>query len=117
MLIVFVLCTGYKVQRSYIGSQFSWLLLILISALLLLRESFLAATINKFDQVSFCSFIFVCTSIAIANTPFLQQQNNEKLWYPLVALPEILSVIMFAVPGFVPSRDEIPEDRRGGYFY
>lgn len=45
------------------------------------------------------------------------QQNEEKLWYPLVALPEVLAVILFAVPGFVPARNEIPEDRRGGYFY
>jgi hypothetical protein len=29
---------------------------------------------------------------------------NEKLWYPLVALPELLAVLLFAVPGLVPSR-------------
>ena len=52
-----------------------------------------------------------------ALTSLFPQQNNEKLWYPLVTLPEVLALILFAAPGFVPARSEIPEDRRAGYFY
>ncbi|KAG6884676.1 hypothetical protein C0993_009019 [Termitomyces sp. T159_Od127] len=30
--------------------------------------------------------------------------NNEHLWYPLLALPEILAVLLFAIPGLIPVR-------------
>lgn len=35
------------------------------------------------------------------------KQNNEHFWYPLVAIPEILVVILLATPGLVPRREEI----------
>ena len=32
----------------------------------------------------------------------VEVQRDEALWYPLVALPELLVVVLFAVPGLVP---------------
>ena len=43
------------------------------------------------------------------------QQNNAHLWYPLSALTELLAVLIFAVPGLVPSRAEIAKDLGVGY--
>lgn len=37
------------------------------------------------------------------------KQNNEHFWYPLVAVPEILVVILLATPGLVPRREEIQQ--------
>ncbi|KAJ7206528.1 hypothetical protein GGX14DRAFT_457198 [Mycena pura] len=56
-------------------------LLCLIALLLLVREVFLIATINDANK-----------------------QNNEHLWYPLVALPEFLAVLCYSVSGLVPTR-------------
>jgi hypothetical protein len=36
------------------------------------------------------------------------KQNNEHLWYPLVALPEVIAVMLYATPGLVPSQSELP---------
>jgi len=60
-------------------------ILLLVSLLLLVREAFTTATINN---------------------PL--KQNTENLWYPLLALPEILAVVLYATPGLVPRRDELP---------
>jgi len=60
-------------------------ILLLVSVLLLVREAFATATINN-----------------------AQKQNTENLWYPLIALPEILAVILYATPGLVPRRNELP---------
>lgn len=57
-----------------------------ISALLLIREAY---------------------DLATARDRF--RANNEHLWYPLLALPEILTVLLFATPGLVPSRVQRPE--------
>lgn len=35
--------------------------------------------------------------------------NNEHLWYPLLALPEVLVVLLFAIPGLVPARIQCSE--------
>ncbi|KAJ7142769.1 hypothetical protein C8R44DRAFT_827588 [Mycena epipterygia] len=35
------------------------------------------------------------------------KQNNEHLWYPLVALPEFLAVLCYSVSGLVPTRAEL----------
>jgi hypothetical protein len=37
------------------------------------------------------------------------KQNEEHFWYPLVAVPEILVVILSATPGLVPRREEIQQ--------
>jgi hypothetical protein len=47
-------------------------------------------------------------------------QPSEKVWYPLYALPEFLSVFLFACPGLVLSWNEendtaVDEERGAGY--
>ena len=60
-------------------------ILLLVSLLLLVREAFATATISN-----------------------SLKQNNEHLWYPLIALPEIIAVVLYATPGLVPRRNELP---------
>ncbi|KAF7353381.1 hypothetical protein MSAN_01526700 [Mycena sanguinolenta] len=69
-------------------------LLIIISVLMLVRESFLAATINNSTK-----------------------QNDERLWYPLVALPEFGAVVCYAVSGLVPTRKALKEAQEGVLSY
>lgn len=54
--------------------------LCIIVILLLIREIYLTATINKIQ--------------------------SEGSWYPLAALPELLAVFLFAVPNLVPDKRE-----------
>ncbi|KAJ3932038.1 MAG: hypothetical protein NXY57DRAFT_894969 [Lentinula lateritia] len=61
------------------GARHGVLIFMLIAILLLLREIFIVATIGS-----------------------TAKQNNEHLWYPLVALPELLCIILYAVPGLIP---------------
>jgi len=68
--------------------------LFVISLLLLVREVFLLATISD-----------------------SQKQYNETFWYPLVALPEILAVAFYAIPGLVPSTSEIESERLPSHVY
>ncbi|KAG6335030.1 hypothetical protein ID866_4056 [Astraeus odoratus] len=69
------------------GGRYGTYILIVISLLLLARETFFAATIDKPNV-----------------------QGNEHVWYPLAALSELLAVMLFATPGLVPPRSEIPQD-------
>ncbi|KAF8148540.1 hypothetical protein K438DRAFT_1832862 [Mycena galopus ATCC 62051] len=74
-------------DRSSQSSKRAWgdrngrYLICLISLLMMVREVFLAATMNNSTK-----------------------QNDERLWYPLVALPEFLAVVCYSVSGLVPSR-------------
>ncbi|KAJ7636323.1 hypothetical protein FB45DRAFT_906385 [Roridomyces roridus] len=68
------------------GSRHANVLLLGISLMMLLREGFLTATINDSTR-----------------------QNNEHLWYPLVAVPEFLAVVCYSVSGLVPTRRAIKE--------
>lgn len=36
-------------------------------------------------------------------------QMKEQFWYPLLALPEFLAVVLFLTPGLVPSRKELQQ--------
>jgi len=69
-----------------IGAKHGIFILLAISAFLLVRECFIAATITPSRHAT---------------------QLNEVYWYPLLALPEILAVILFLAPGLVPTRDEL----------
>ncbi|KAJ7291538.1 hypothetical protein C8J57DRAFT_1458358 [Mycena rebaudengoi] len=73
-----------KYLERRLGDRYGSYLLFLISTFLLVREIFLAATMNSPDT-----------------------QNAEYLWYPLVALPELLAVICYGFPGLVPTRSAI----------
>ena len=56
----------------------------MIALLLLIREIFTMATVSN-----------------------AAKQDNERFWYPLVAVPEILAILLYTTPGLVPSRDEL----------
>lgn len=56
--------------------------LCVIVILLLIREIYLTATLTNSRQ-------------------------NEASWYPLAALPELLAVLLFAVPGLIPEKSEL----------
>jgi len=64
-----------------IGDRYAIYILLFISLLLLIREIFAMATIND-----------------------TRKANNENLWYPLSALPEILAVCLYTIKGLVPGR-------------
>ncbi|KAJ7676676.1 hypothetical protein DFH06DRAFT_976491 [Mycena polygramma] len=68
------------------GHRHGRYLLCLISVFMLVREIFLTATMNN-----------------------AAKQNDERLWYPLVALPEFLAVVCYAVSGLVPTRAALKE--------
>ncbi|KAJ3810754.1 hypothetical protein F5876DRAFT_41144 [Lentinula aff. lateritia] len=75
------------------GTTHASLLFGIISLLLLIREIFTVVTINN-----------------------IAQANNEHLWYPLIALPEILCVLVYTVPGVIPPKGysidlTTPQDR------
>jgi len=76
----------YKAGEGKWGDRHASHALCLISLLLLVREVFLTATISNATK-----------------------QNNEHFWYPLLAVPEILAVILYAIPGLVPSHSKLPK--------
>lgn len=59
-------------------------ILCLIVIFLLIREIYL--TISTLNNVS---------------------HQDEAVWYPLAALPELLAVFLFAVPGLVPDKRDL----------
>lgn len=75
----------HKVSDGAFGARHGIYILCLISLLLLARQAFFVATVNN-----------------------AAKQNDENLWYPLAVLPELFSVVLFSVPGLVPSRAELP---------
>lgn len=76
---------AYKVSNTGFGATHGIHILCLISILLLVREAFFTSTANN-----------------------LTKQNDENWWYPFAALTEFVAVVMFAAPGLIPSRDELP---------
>jgi len=76
---------AYKVPSGGFGATYGIHILCIISLLLLVREAFFTATSNE-----------------------LAKQNDEDWWYPFAALTECVAVVMFASPGLVPSREELP---------
>ncbi|KAJ7686937.1 hypothetical protein B0H17DRAFT_1070998 [Mycena rosella] len=81
--------TGYSKGSAPFGDRHGRYLLCVISLLMLIREVFLTATMNDASK-----------------------QNNERLWYPLVALPEFLAVICYAISGLVPTRAALKDAER-----
>jgi hypothetical protein len=76
---------AYKMSNTGFGATHGIHILCVISILLLVREAFFTST---------------------ANNP--TRQNDENWWYPFAALTEFVAVVMFAAPGLIPSRDELP---------
>ncbi|TFK52378.1 hypothetical protein OE88DRAFT_1657613 [Heliocybe sulcata] len=75
------------------GARHGIYVLAIITLLLLIREAFYAATTGS------------------TNASQQAKGNNEAYFYPLGALTEFLAVILFAVPGLVPSRKELEMQR------
>jgi hypothetical protein len=78
-----------KDNRRQFGDRHGRYLLLIISLLLLVREVFTTANINDTTK-----------------------QNDERLWYPLVVLPEYLAVVCYAISGLVPTRAALKEAQR-----
>ncbi|OBZ65082.1 hypothetical protein A0H81_14930, partial [Grifola frondosa] len=76
-----------RIQGVPFGTSHGVYILSAIAGFILLREAFFAATTNN-----------------------PAQQINEHFWYPLAALPELFAVVLFAVPGLVPTRDELAKE-------
>ncbi|KAJ4475507.1 hypothetical protein J3R30DRAFT_3499954 [Lentinula aciculospora] len=62
-----------------IGARHDAQIFVGISALLLIREIYMLATIGSSTT-----------------------QNRESTWYPFVALPELMCVMLYALPGIIP---------------
>jgi len=65
------------------GAAHGGYILCLVVILLLVREIYLTATIGNISR------------------------QNEPVWYPLAALPELIAVFLFAVPGLVPEKRDL----------
>jgi hypothetical protein len=78
-------------DKGSIGRENGTPILFIVIVLLLIREIFYVSTVDN-----------------------LKQQTNEKLFYPLVALPEFLAVVLLTAPGLVPSRAELPPSNDTG---
>ena len=72
--------------KDSIGIRYGNYILLIISLLLVIRETF---------------------TIAIVTNP--AKLYNEHFWYPFIALPEILAVMLYTTPRLVPRRDELLE--------
>jgi len=84
--------TGSKISTRPWGDRNGRFLICLISLLMLVREVFLTATLNNSTK-----------------------QNDEHLWYPLVALPEFLAVVCYSVSGLVPTRAALKDVENNSY--
>lgn len=76
----------YQKGKNSLGVRYGNYVLLIISLLLVVREAFATATVKNSAK-----------------------ENNEHWWYPFLAIPEILAVVLFATPGLVPRQDEVPE--------
>ncbi|KAF9261769.1 hypothetical protein L218DRAFT_973792 [Marasmius fiardii PR-910] len=65
------------------GSKHASIILLLLSVMLLVREAFSTATMSD-----------------------IAKANNEAFWYPLVALPEFICAVLYAIPGVIPDKEE-----------
>ena len=68
------------------GERYGSFILTAISALLLVRQGFITGTMSN-----------------------VEKQYQEHLWYPLLALPEFLCVVLYGIPGLIPSQKPDPE--------
>jgi len=64
-------------------------LLSAITILLLVRQTFAMATVNDSPT-----------------------QNKEHYWYPLITVPELLTVLLYAIPGLVPPKTRSDRDAK-----
>ncbi|THG94503.1 hypothetical protein EW026_g6984 [Hermanssonia centrifuga] len=77
-------------NHTAFGQRYGILVLLVIAVMCLIREAYLVSTAKN-----------------------LAKQNHAPLFYPLAALPEFIAVMMFMVPGLVPSKIELLERANG----
>lgn len=73
-------------DSNSLGARYGTYILLMISLLLLVREAFATATVKNNAK-----------------------QSNEHFWYPFLAVPEFLAIMLFTAPGLVPRQNEVPE--------
>ncbi|KAF7366921.1 hypothetical protein MSAN_00950800 [Mycena sanguinolenta] len=83
-----------RAPSRYWADRHGKYILALISLFLVVREVFLVATISNFTR-----------------------QNEEVLWYPFVALPEVLAVMCYSMSGLVPARADLQAFKSMEYEY
>jgi hypothetical protein len=76
----------YKQGKDFLGVRYGNYILLVISLLLVIRESFATATVSNSAK-----------------------QDNEHFWYPFLAVTEFVVVVLFSTPGLVPRQDEVPD--------
>jgi hypothetical protein len=81
----------FKRSNESGGEKFGHYVLAAIASLLLIRQ------------------VFAVVAVIMGNTE--QFNQPEDLWYGLIAVPEIISVVLFATPDLVPPRlvPELPQ--------
>jgi hypothetical protein len=79
---------AYNEHDSF-GTKHGNFILMAVSLLLLVREAFVTATMTPSTR---------------------SKQFDEHFWYPLVAVPEILAVLLYTTPEFVPAKDELAKE-------
>ncbi|KAJ6454523.1 hypothetical protein C8R47DRAFT_997120 [Mycena vitilis] len=94
---------------SSIGNTKELLILFIITILLLLRILFTASTVHQRATGQ------QTTASKIGNSVKQTAQGNEHLWYPLIALAELLVVLLFLAPGLVPLRALLKRDPRDAH--
>lgn len=92
---------GTSGHTPAIGQSHHHLILTIIALLLLLRTIFYTVTVHERSQGK-------STSLSSFSRG---KQSNEKLWYPLAALAELLVALLFLVPALVPVRSLIAKHR------
>jgi len=99
------LLRGVATSQPSVGTS-EHVILLIISALLLLRILFYATTVHQRATGQ------PTPASAASSTIKQTAQGNEHLWYPLAALAELLVVLLFLTPKLVPLRSMVMRHRR-----
>ncbi|PSR77939.1 hypothetical protein PHLCEN_2v7639 [Hermanssonia centrifuga] len=98
-------------NHTAFGQRYGILVLLVIAVMCLIREAYLVSTAKNLAKVGVSLSLNV---FRLLIQPYLfVQQNRAPLFYPLAALPEFIAVMMFMVPGLVPSKIELLERANG----
>ncbi len=98
-------------NHTAFGQRYGILVLLVIAVMCLIREAYLVSTAKNLAKVGVSLSLNV---FRLLIQPYLfVQQNHAPLFYPLAALPEFIAVMMFMVPGLVPSKIELLERANG----
>jgi len=76
----------FQEGKNSLGVRYGNYILLIISLLLIVRETFATATVKNNAK-----------------------ENDEHFWYPFLVIPEYLAVVLFTAPGLVPRQDEVSE--------